>query len=121
EAAMAVTPSFLKLLGKLRKGKKAVEALERAEAKALPSPRRSLLDRAKDSRLRKTIDELYRPNAKVGSGSSMDALRYEKATGKLLSKSGHAQKLVERRSQLMKLLRDPSINESNRAIIKEIL
>lgn len=51
----------------------------------------------------------------------MDAVRFEKATGKLLSPKGHVQKLLERRSQLMKLLRDPSVGEIDRAIIKEIL
>jgi len=35
----------------------------------------------KDGNLKNIIDDLYRPNAKVGSGSTADAVRYELATG----------------------------------------
>jgi len=38
------------------------------------------------------IDAMYRRNAKVGSGSTADAIRYELKTGELLSPSGHFQK-----------------------------
>jgi hypothetical protein len=39
----------------------------------------------------------------------------------LLSPQGHVQKLLDRRSQLMRLLHDSSISAAHRAIIKEIL
>jgi len=90
-------------------------------AGALPSPRSSLLNEASDPRLRNAIDNLYRPNAKIGSGSSMDAVRFEKATGQLLSPTGHIQKLLDRRTQLMKLLSDPKLSANDRAIVKRLL
>jgi hypothetical protein len=92
-----------------------------AASGALPSPRSSLLNEARDPRLRNAIENLYRPNAKIGSGSSMDAVRFEKATGQLLSPTGHVQKLLDRRAQLMKLLSDPALNPNDRAIVRRLL
>ncbi|WP_252344493.1 RHS repeat domain-containing protein, partial [Escherichia coli] len=45
-----------------------------------------------DSNLRNIIDDLYRPNAKVGSGSTADAVRYELATGEKVGGRGHVLK-----------------------------
>ncbi|MBO9602850.1 MAG: RHS repeat-associated core domain-containing protein [Novosphingobium sp.] len=79
---------------------------------ALPSPRESLLQRASDPRVRNVVDELYRKGAKMGNGSSMDAYRTDRS---------HLQKLLERRTQLQRLLKDPSLSASDRAIVKELL
>jgi len=87
----------------------------------LPSPRSSLLNEASDPRLRNAIGNLYRQNAKIGSGSSMDAVRFEKATGQLLSPTGHVQKLLDRRAQLTRLLSDKSLSASDRAVVKRLL
>lgn len=38
------------------------------------------------------INDLYRPNAKVGSGSTADAVRYEIATGEKVGGRGHIEK-----------------------------
>jgi hypothetical protein len=51
----------------------------------------------------------------------MDAVRFEKATGQLLSPKGHVLKLIARRTQLMKLLWDPTISATDWQIIKELL
>ncbi|MCC6743241.1 MAG: hypothetical protein IT175_05205 [Acidobacteria bacterium] len=80
-----------------------------------------LLNRASDGRLKNAIRELYRKKATVGNGSAMDAYRSERATGRLLSSSGHGKRLLERRTQLMRLLRDRSITAEDRAIIRELL
>ncbi|MFP1463669.1 hypothetical protein ACLB1E_31895 [Escherichia coli] len=45
-----------------------------------------------DSNLKNIIDDLYRPNAKVGSGSTADAVRYELATGEKVGGRGHVLK-----------------------------
>jgi hypothetical protein len=87
----------------------------------LPTPRSGLLNGATDGRLRNAIDNLYRPNARIGSGSSMDAVRFEKATGQLLSPTGHVQKLLDRRTQLTKLLSDPTVSANDRLITKRLL
>ena len=67
------------------------------------------------------IENLYRKGAKVGNGSSMDAYRYERATGKLLSPKGHCQKLLDRRNQLQKMVRDANLSPSDRQIVKDLL
>ncbi|CNC72618.1 TPA: hypothetical protein ACQQX6_001341 [Yersinia enterocolitica] len=46
----------------------------------------------KDGNLKNIIDDLYRPNAKVGSGSTADAVRYELATGEKVGGRGHVEK-----------------------------
>jgi RHS repeat-associated protein len=89
--------------------------------KLLGTARDNLLNAAQDGRLRNAIEELYRKTAKVGDGSSMDAYRFERATKQLLSKTGHCQKLMDRRKQLQKLLRDPNLSPSDRQIVKDLL
>ncbi len=51
----------------------------------------------------------------------MDAVRYEQATGILLSKRGHFQKLLDRRTQLLRMLHDKGMVAGDRAIVKELL
>jgi hypothetical protein len=64
---------------------------------------------------------LFRRNARVGSGSAMDAFRFEQRTGILLSPSGHGLKLFERRSQLQRLRRELSLFPADRQVVKELL
>ena len=45
-----------------------------------------------DPSLQALIDQLYRPGAKIGTGSTADAIRHEKQCDVLLSPKGHAQK-----------------------------
>ncbi len=89
-------------------------------AKLLARARDNLLKRANDPRLKSAIRELYRDTAKVGNGSAMDVMRYEKETGVLLSKSGHTKKLVERRTNLLRIFKDKSVSDSDRQITKEL-
>ncbi len=89
--------------------------------KLLGTARDNLLNAAQDGRLRDAIEQLYRKGAKYGDGSSMDAYRFEQATKQLLSKTGHCQKLLDRRKQLQKLLRDPNLSPSDRQIVKDLL
>jgi len=51
----------------------------------------------------------------------MDAVRFERVTGELLSPSGHTQKLLDRRSQLQKLRRDSSLSAGDRRIVHDLL
>ena len=87
----------------------------------LPSPRAAFLGRASDARLRDVIAQLFRRNARVGSGSAMDAFRFEQRTGVLLSPSGHGLKLFERRTQLQRLLRNQHVLPEDRLIVKALL
>jgi len=75
---------------------------------------------AQNPSLQDIIDELYRPGAKVGSGSTADAIRHELQTGELLSPAGHALKGQERLRQLEKLLATDELNEVDRETAKDL-
>lgn len=51
------------------------------------------------------VKRLYRSNAKIGNGSTADAVRYEKASGVLLSPAGHEIKAKECINRIDKILR----------------
>ena len=56
---------------------------------ALMTRRAALLGQVTNPKLKGIINELYRIGAKIGNGGTADAVRYEQATGILLSKEGH--------------------------------
>jgi len=85
------------------------------------SKREELLSKVEDKELRDVVDRMYRKNARIGDGSSMDAYRYETRTGIKLSDSGHASKLIERRSHLLRILRNPGLKASDAKITKNML
>jgi hypothetical protein len=60
--------------------------LDHLFSRSLPRPTVS------DAYLQNVVKENWRSNAAVASGSTADAVRFERATGILLSKSGHTQK-----------------------------
>jgi hypothetical protein len=103
-------PLVLPGVGVIRGAKVVEEGI--SGLKLLETPREILLRRATDPRVRDVINELFRPGAKLGSGSSMDAFRRE---------GSHAQKLFERRTQLQDLLRDPKLGQADRTIVRELL
>lgn len=94
--------------------------------KLLGTARDNLLAAAQHPRLRKLIDFLYRADAKVGNGSTADAVRHELTTGKLLSTVGHTQKAREGIAVLERLLKgnfgrlDPKDAEIARQIMDDL-
>ena len=93
----------------------------RAGRRAIATTRSRLLSNATDPRVRDVVEQLYRRGAKKGSGSAMDAYRHEQRTGELLSPKGHGTKLLERRTQLQDLVRDPKLNDTDRRIVRDLL
>ena len=87
----------------------------------VPSPRRSLLQRAQDHRLKDEVENLYRPTSKIGDGSSWTRFSSKTRLNSCCLKIGHRIKLLERRSQLVKLLHDRGLIGTDREIIIEIL
>lgn len=77
-----------------------------------PRLRDFLLERAKDPRVRDLIDQLWRPGARLGNGSSMDAFRIE---------GSHLLKLLQRRANIMKWIRDAELGAGDRSIVRTIL
>ncbi|MGR9229514.1 hemagglutinin repeat-containing protein [Rhizobium leguminosarum] len=51
-------------------------------------------------------DIKFVPGGRVGNGGLADAVRYEKATGQLLSSKGHVQKAIQTRRVLMNFIRN---------------
>jgi hypothetical protein len=89
---------------------------------ALENQRSRILRQVSSDDLRNVVEQLYRPGARVGAGSSMDALRYERLTGNLLSPAGHTKKVLDYRTNLMKLWEQRSkLNATDRRIIRELL
>ena len=59
-----------------------------------------------NSDLKELVNWLYRPNAKVGSGSTAEALRFEKATGQKVGGKTHSQKVPDAIRNLEKWLKN---------------
>lgn len=76
----------------------------------------------KDPRLSQIMDELYRPDASVGSGSTAAAVRSELATGKPTRGVWHSQKAQNRIRQLEKWLRNnPEATPGDRAAAENVI
>jgi RHS repeat-associated protein len=87
----------------------------------LPTLRDSLLNSVSDSKLKNLINQMYRKNATVGSGSTADVIRYELQTGELLSPKGHFLKGQEMRTAIMRLLQNGGLNEADAGTTRYIL
>ncbi|NAU00634.1 type IV secretion protein Rhs [Escherichia coli] len=65
---------------------------------------------------------LYRPNAKVGSGSTADAVRYELATGEKVGGRGHVLKAQDYTRALQDWLdKNPTASPGDRAAAENVL
>ena len=82
------------------------------EIKLLKTARGNLLSTADNPRLRDAINNLYRLGAKLGNGSSMDAIRIE---------GSHVEKVLGRRTQLMRILDRENLNAADKQIVKDVL
>lgn len=75
-----------------------------------------------DPRLKKLVDPLYRPNAKVGSGSTADAIRHERATGEAVGGRLHSQKGEDTVRALQKWLdNNPQASPGDRAAAENVI
>jgi hypothetical protein len=72
-------------------------------------------------KLRNTVDELYRENAKIGSGSTADAIREEAITGNPVGGKRHRIKGTQRIANLQRILRTQDLNEHDSAVAKSLL
>ncbi|WP_235896133.1 type IV secretion protein Rhs [Yersinia alsatica] len=71
----------------------------------------------KNENLKNIIDDLYRPNTNVGSGSTADAVRYELATGKKVGGRGHVEKAQTYSKALQDWLnKNPQASSSDKAV-----
>nr|WP_253907329.1 hemagglutinin repeat-containing protein [Herbaspirillum rubrisubalbicans] len=75
-----------------------------------------------DKKLAGLIDDLYRAGAKIGNGSTADAVRYERATGSPVGNVFHSQKAQDYSAALQKWLdANPAASFSDRSAAKNVL
>jgi hypothetical protein len=75
-----------------------------------------------DSELSSLMDELYRPGAQVGSGSTAAAVRAEAATGASVGGKLHAQKAADYSRALERwLAKNPTASPGDRAAAENVL
>ena len=90
-------------------------------AKLLNTARGNLLSAAQNGGLRNLIKQMYRSNARIGSGSTADAIRHELATSQLLSPKGHFIKGQEMRTALGRLLKSGNLGAGDQQIARQLL
>lgn len=69
-----------------------------------------------DPKLQSLVNQLYRQGAKVGTGSTADAIRHELATGGLVGGKGHLQKGVDYAKALWKWISNNSSTASKQDV-----
>ena len=75
-----------------------------------------------DSNLAGIVDDIYRPGAKVGSGSTGDAIRHELATGESVGGAFHSQKGEDSIRALEKWLKNnPTASPGDKAAAENII
>lgn len=90
--------------------------------KLLGTARDNLLNTVQHSKLKKIVNDLFRPGAKVGSGSSMDAFRLEQLTGAKVGGKTHGTKLIQYRTALQRLWKNrANLSASDRKTVKQLL
>jgi RHS repeat-associated protein len=81
----------------------------------------NFLQNVTNIKLQNIISNLYRPGAQIASGSTMDAIRNEIATGLQTGGKWHSLKGFESRNGLLKLWRGGSLNATEQSIVKQLL
>jgi hypothetical protein len=74
-----------------------------------------------DPTLKKAIGEVYRPGSIIGDGGTADVIRFERATGILLSKSGHIQKAVDMSRYFQKLVNSGNLSPTDTKAAQDII
>lgn len=87
----------------------------------LGTARMNLLNTIQNPALRKLVEYTYRVSARIGNGSTADAIRFEKETGILLSRTGHIQKGKEVLTSLERLLGSNKLNPKDAEIARELI
>ena len=89
--------------------------------KLITRAREQLLNNASNKKFKNIINDLYRHNARVGSGSTADAIRFEMATGGSVGGKSHILKGIQYRTALINLYNSGTLNVKDLTIFKNIL
>lgn len=99
----------------------AADVIEGTGTKLLNTTRENLLNVVENPKLKNIVNDLYRPGARIGGGSSMDAYRVEQIFQNLMGKT-HGIKLINYRTALLKLWKNrSSLAPGEKEIIKRLL
>ena len=88
------------------------------------SRRNSLLKKARDSKLKNAINQLYRPGSFIGDGGTASVIKFEKATGLGLGSKGntHMQKGREMLKYIeTKILKQTTLSPSDRKLAMQLV
>ena len=114
------TKALGEVFGKNNHSSKYNSVLE--ESNALGTARDNLLNSAENPKLKNIVNDLHRPGAQIGSGSSMDAFRFEQLTGGTVRGKSHFQKLIDYRTALQRLWANKAtLSVSDQQIVKSLL
>ena len=80
-----------------------------------------MLSQVSNRKLKETINQIYRPNAKIGDGGLADAIRHEIRTAELVGGKSHVTKGVERLKNLENILKREDLSPSEEKLIKELI
>ncbi|MDN5214698.1 hypothetical protein QQ020_21650 [Fulvivirgaceae bacterium BMA12] len=83
--------------------------------------REGLLKEVNNPKLRNAIIALYKKNAKIGDGGSMDAYRHERKTGLPVGGKKHYKKLLNRRANLIKITKEQKLSPRERKIAAKLI
>jgi hypothetical protein len=84
-----------------------------ADPNNLPTKRDELLPKATNSKLRKAIDQLYRPGASIGDGGTADMIR-------IVGDKGHIIKGMSYLKYLERILADKTLSAADREIAESL-
>lgn len=85
------------------------------------SKRDELLNSVQNDKLKNAVNQIYRPNAKIGDGGLADALRHEFKTGELVGGKSHIQKANERIKNLKNIIKKENLNSSDLKIAEDMI
>ncbi len=88
---------------------------------ATGSRRNTLLSQVENSRVKEAINQIYRPNAKIGDGGTADAIRHELKTGEFVGKRPHYQKGKERLKSLQKILKEENLTFTEETVVRSLI
>jgi hypothetical protein len=88
---------------------------------AVTFARNELLNEAHSPALKNLINDLYRPGARVGDGSTAAAIRDELQTGGRVGGKSHSTKGINYRTALRRLYRSGKLDSMDRAIVRRLL
>lgn len=83
--------------------------------------RDELLSQVSNRKLKEAINQIYRPNAKIGDGGVADAIRHEIKNTELVGGKSHLTKGAERLKNLEKIPKREDLSPSEKKLIKELI